>query len=986
MKGTRQRSLASVLSSTPALAWLGLSLLLGLAPSSADAQITGRAFRDLDGNGSLSGGEFGQNGVLITVYDSAGTAYGSVTSASCTAAGVPFSHCTGPGDVGFWELTAVGGSAPYRLEAAPATTGNYSFLKSGPAGGTDVQFLSALPVNGLEIGVWAPSVDFCPTPNNLGVACFVVGPIDQDITAGCPNPTPAGANLRDNDAFVLVDRTLTGKSDDPGYVGPTSIARHRDIGSVMGVAHRTQDDRYFTAAFLKRASGFGPAGPGGIYRIDPNGTLGSNTEVWATIPGAGTDPHDLDPGSGADLCDPNTYDQAVVPLTHKMALGDIDISTDGQTLYVINLANKHLYSVPATGTAPVTPVDEGEITAPAGCAADDFRPHGLGVHPDGRVFIASVCTNQSGGSADGIRTYIQRFDAGSFPVEFDFSLDYEVNVGPGGMNWRWIPWNDLWGGFGSSTANIGASATDITFVGLDMVINLRNRFGDLDYNETAAFAAIPLGDTLKACFDEGTSQWSLETSGMCGGVTGSGDIYGPGGGSFFDDAIKGAEVNAGHTNATLGSSAFRTGQPLYTTIIDPWRGSSAGWYRFNTTDGDRNFMEGYEVYHGGPRAIGTFGKIHGLGDLEYQCAPAPLEIGNFVWRDDDGDGVQGPAEPRLAGVRIGLFDSSGNQLAEAVTGPNGEYLFLEDGAANDPTGPGDTSGDPWGELPAALITGDTYTVAVLDANFQSGQALEGLGVTAANNDASPGGTRRDSNGMALTLAGATFQAATIVTIGGPGNNDHTLDFGFLPATPLSLGNRVWFDDGAGNAALENNGVQDPGELGVASVLVELLDAAGSPIDFGSGPVTTVTDGTGHYLFDALPPGDYRVRVAASNFGPGMPLEAWVSTLTAEADPNSDGDTNDNGVDSASPATTGITSAAVTLSAGAEPSGETDLGALGSGSAQDPDSNLTVDFGFIMSTTPPVDDPDLYAIPALSPLGLGLLALVLVLFAARRLRP
>ncbi len=64
-----------------------------------------------------------------------------------------------------------------------------------------------------------------------------------------------------------------------------------------------------------------------------------------------------------------------------------------------------------------------------------------------------------------------------------------------------------------------------------------------------------------------------------------------------------------------------------------------------------------------------------------------------------------------------------------------------------------------------------------------------------------------------------------------------------------IGDLVWFD-------ADRDGLQDGDEDGVAGVVVELLDDTDTVI------ATTTTDGSGHYLFDGLAAGAYRVRVTA----------------------------------------------------------------------------------------------------------------------------
>lgn len=53
----------------------------------------------------------------------------------------------------------------------------------------------------------------------------------------------------------------------------------------------------------------------------------------------------------------------------------------------------------------------------------------------------------------------------------------------------------------------------------------------------------------------------------------------------------------------------------------------------------------------------------------------PASIGDLVWEDLDGDGIQDPGEPGIAGVTVRLFNSGGTQVRSTVTNADGEYLF-----------------------------------------------------------------------------------------------------------------------------------------------------------------------------------------------------------------------------------------------------------------------------------------------------------------------
>jgi uncharacterized repeat protein (TIGR01451 family) len=161
------------------------------------------------------------------------------------------------------------------------------------------------------------------------------------------------------------------------------------------------------------------------------------------------------------------------------------------------------------------------------------------------------------------------------------------------------------------------------------------------------------------------------------------------------------------------------------------------------------------------------------------------------------------------------------------------------------------------------------------------------------------------------------------------------------STTYSIGNYVWSDD-------DNSGHVNGSETGIGGVLLELLDASGGVLE------TTTSDANGYYLFDDLATGDYRVRIAASNFTGVLDGYGPSTGALEESDPDSDGDQNDNGDNPSDPAATGITSGVFTLGDG-EPTAETPTasGIDGNDGAGTPDinSNLTVDFGVVPSEIP-----------------------------------
>jgi hypothetical protein len=55
--------------------------------------------------------------------------------------------------------------------------------------------------------------------------------------------------------------------------------------------------------------------------------------------------------------------------------------------------------------------------------------------------------------------------------------------------------------------------------------------------------------------------------------------------------------------------------------------------------------------------------------------PCTGEIGDLVWLDANGDGIQSPGEDGLAGVKVVLSTAGGQILATSVTDAHGSYLF-----------------------------------------------------------------------------------------------------------------------------------------------------------------------------------------------------------------------------------------------------------------------------------------------------------------------
>ncbi|MCS6845172.1 MAG: GEVED domain-containing protein [Caldilineales bacterium] len=291
-------------------------------------------------------------------------------------------------------------------------------------------------------------------------------------------------------------------------------------------------------------------------------------------------------------------------------------------------------------------------------------------------------------------------------------------------------------------------------------------------------------------------------------------------------------------------------------------------------------------------------------DQGFYLPEAPVAaVGNYVWHDEDHNGLQDePAANGLNGVTVRLYTADGALVGTRTT-------------AND------VSGNPGYYLFDGLAPGSYFLefVPPADAVF----TLQDQGSDdAADSDANP------ANGRTTVFTLAPYQY------------DPTRDAGVqLPAGRMSLGNQVWID-------VNDNGLYEPGagETGVDGVRLNLyrdtdnngVYTPGTDQFFATTTTVTRVGVAGRYLFDSLPVGNFVVQIDPTNFAAGGPLAncSSVAGPGPAPDPDNDVDHDNNG---AAVNGYGVVSAAVSLTLNGEPITDGD---------DDPNSNLTVDFGFI----------------------------------------
>ncbi|MCI5224425.1 MAG: hypothetical protein D3924_17595, partial [Candidatus Electrothrix sp. AR4] len=223
-------------------------------------------------------------------------------------------------------------------------------------------------------------------------------------------------------------------------------------------------------------------------------------------------------------------------------------------------------------------------------------------------------------------------------------------------------------------------------------------------------------------------------------------------------------------------------------------------------------------------------------------------IGDRVWLDENGDGVQDVGEAGISGVTVYIDDDGTPGYSaddtQAVTDSNGDYLLKD-------LTPG---------IHTVLVKPDTLPPGGLEPIFD-----EDSGTIA------PDGT------ISVPLS--------------TGDSHLTADFGYnwvskddtdnpVAAATGAIGDRIWND-------ADGDGVQDPAEIGIADVTVRLLtddNNDGVYGGVGDNPVLiTTTEPDGRYIFDGLAPGGYIVEVSNAS------LDAAGYNIVPTGDPDSAAD-------------------------------------------------------------------------------------------------
>lgn len=747
-------------------------LLLGLM---VQGQISGTVFRDFNGNGSRQTGasfnEEGVAGVIVKAYNSTGAEIGSTTSSN-------------NGSYSFSGL-----SFPVRLEFIPTLVDDYS-SPFGSSNKSNVQFYD-VGTTDANFGINYPE-HYCHTASpNIVTTCFVNG----RPSTGTPQ----------TDVLVQHPFFASGNMTSNTYLGDAG-----ELGSIWGIAYNRDNGDIYTSSLVKRHTGMkdndanGTEDIGAIYIKSPSGT----PTLWlnmASLSGVDLGLSIMPSIATRNLPNSNmgpSYDGEIFPLIGKIGLGDIEISDDNTKLYVISLFDKKLYTIDIATKMLVGP----GLTIPNPCGASgESRPFSVTFHR-GKVYVGVICDAINSQLESDLKANVYRLDGGTFTNILSFPLNYvkgaafeDYDTGTGLHGTKWNPWEDNFDNQKAFMTN-GQWAmihpqpilANIEFdhdEAMILVFNDRNghQMGTANYGISAAqhgttlHTSVAAGDMLRAALIGGN--YVLENNATSGSITtsGAGNNQGPatingsmdgytgvGGEYYYGDQALIFGSNVYHKDAVMGGSTILAGSNYtYVHMVDAYEAWGGGSYLMNNTTG--NFDNVYGIY---PRTVTEvlFGKANGLGDPEVMCNVAPIEIGNRIWEDSDGDGIQDAGESTISGVTVQLV-KAGIVIETATTDADGNYYFSNASGINTPS-------SRYGIT--QLIPNMQYIVRI--PNVIGGSKQSVLGANALTIPNAGGGTPgtqadvRDSDGL---LVGNDAEVSVLTTdIAVAGANNHNFDFGF----------------------------------------------------------------------------------------------------------------------------------------------------------------------------------------------------------------
>lgn len=470
-----------------------------------------------------------------------------------------------------------------------------------------------------------------------------------------------------------------------------AIATSSELGSVYGIAFEKNNRILYSSAFAKRHVGYGPLGTGGIYRTD---WQTRKTKAWLDIKKLGVETGlDAHQGLSGDI-DSASTDPEMMRHVGKVSLGGMDLSKGGDTLYVVNLYDKKLYALhlPADTSEVITTSNLRSFQLPSmQTKSGHIRPFAVKYHK-GRVFVGAVNDASISQDEQDLFALVYELDpkSGHFREMLRERLDYQRGVVVAGIELKkWNPWTDdfskaLVPTFPSTALYPQPILSSIAFDENDqIVLGFMDRFGHMsgpgfpNPEGTASYSGVAAGDVLRVSLSNGR-KLRMEKNGVAGEseTEGKDNGQGPSGGEFyyqdgFSVKYDPRYFRVVHEETATGAlMIIPDTRELFVSVHEPEQFNSGGIKSFYSQDG--KMARFWHFYGDGER--GTFGKANGTGAIALIGDRTAMFIGNRIWMDSNGNGIQDPGEDGIQNVHVELWRNN-NRVATTMTDGDGHYLF-----------------------------------------------------------------------------------------------------------------------------------------------------------------------------------------------------------------------------------------------------------------------------------------------------------------------
>ncbi|MGD2183468.1 SdrD B-like domain-containing protein [Lusitaniella coriacea] len=474
-----------------------------------------------------------------------------------------------------------------------------------------------------------------------------------------------------------------------------------------------------------------------------------------------------------------------------------------------------------------------------------YDENGNGIQDDSERGLAGISVTLTGGGEDGV---IGTDDDTTATITTDVNGNYQFdNLNPGEE--YQLTFSDLPDDTTFSQSNIGGDDTQDSDVNKDTgstdIFTLNPGENNIDMDAGVVKEAC-LGDTVWFDTNEDGTQDFGEggVEGVSVTLTGGGadGVIGTG-----DDTTETITTDADGHYAFYGLNPGEEYQVTFSNLPDGYTFTPAN---VSTGDSLAEALDSDANQVTGKTDIIVLGPEEYKDDVDAGLVET-ASVGDRVWYDENGNGIQDDSERGLAGISVtltgggedGVIGTDDDTTATITTDVNGNYQFDN------------------------LNPGEEYQLTFSDLPDDTTFSQSNIG----GDDTQDSDVNKDTG------------STDIFTLN-PGENNIDMDAGVVKEA--CLGDTVWFDT-------NEDGTQDFGEGGVEGVSVTLTGGGADGV-IGTGDDTTetiTTDADGHYAFYGLNPGE-EYQVTFSNLPDGYEFtQANVSTgdslaedLDSDADP------------------------------------------------------------------------------------------------------